>query len=87
MNRSVVIAVSLGIAGLIGSAPAYAEPITEDSPAWSCVANGNRICGPTNTEGMPAGCYDDRGRLVAVWPCHLVVNTDGSADIYTGAVK
>lgn len=46
--------------------------IQEDSPAWSCVDDGNRICGPNNPEGQPAGCYDEGGVLVAHWPCHVV---------------
>jgi hypothetical protein len=41
----------------------------EDGPAWSCVDDGNRICGPDNSEGKPAACYDDGGVIVALWPC------------------
>lgn len=41
----------------------------EDEPCWSCVDDGNRVCGPTNDEGKPAGCYDGGGVMVAVWPC------------------
>lgn len=34
----------------------------------------------------PAGaCYNDRGAIVAQAPCHIVVNADGSADVYSDA--
>ncbi|VEG58141.1 Uncharacterised protein [Mycolicibacterium aurum] len=46
------------------SAPAFAQPITEDSDAWSCVDMGNRICGPDNPRGVPAGQYDEGGVLI-----------------------
>lgn len=61
---------------------ANAAPL-EDSPAWSCVDDGNRICGPGNANGAPAGCYDVGGVLVAAWPCTVVVNPDGSSDVFT----
>lgn len=28
------------------------------------------MCLPGNSEGKPAGCYDDGGVLIARWPCH-----------------
>lgn len=60
----------------------------EDEPGFSCVDDGNRICGPGNTEGKPAGCYDDGGVLVAPWPCHVVVNpATGEGDVHTGLVE
>ncbi len=31
---------------------------TEDSPGWDCRIHGNRICGPTNNQGVPAGNYN-----------------------------
>lgn len=49
----------------------------EDEPCWSCVDDGNRVCGPTNTEGHPAGCYDDGGVLEYVWPCNAWKPADG----------
>ncbi|AXH46823.1 hypothetical protein SEA_ACOLYTE_80 [Mycobacterium phage Acolyte] len=49
----------------------------EDEPGWSCVDDGNRICGPGNDEGKPAGCYDDGGVLVAEWPCKAWQPSDG----------
>ena len=58
---------------------ADAAPVYEDSPAWDCVTMGNRVCGPTNTQGVAAGCYNDAGDIVALWPCHVVVNPDGSS--------
>lgn len=54
----------------------------EDDPGWDCRAMGDRRCGPTNVQGVAAGCYSDTGALVAVWPCHVVVNPDGSSDVY-----
>lgn len=29
----------------------------EDEPGWSCVDQGNHICGPDNSNGVPPGCY------------------------------
>lgn len=76
-----VLAGSFVLASATGAmAPAHAS--TEDSPSWSCVDDGNRICGPGNANGAPAGCYDDGGVLVAPWPCYVVVGADGSADVY-----
>ena len=49
--------------------PAWAAVPDEDSPEWSCVDDGNRVCGPDNDEGKPAACYDDGGVIVALWPC------------------
>lgn len=48
---------------------AYASQCLEDMPCWSCVDDGNRVCGPGNSEGKPAACYDDGGVIVAYWPC------------------
>lgn len=72
-------------AALIALAPIPADvpTVTEDSPAWSCVDDGNRICGPGNSNGAPAGCYDDGGVMVTAWPCYVVVNQAGDADVYT----
>lgn len=44
------------------------QPITEDDPRWSCVDDGNRACGPGNTNHVPAGCYDDGAVWVAPFP-------------------
>lgn len=65
-------------------AQAQASPVVEDDPAFDCVSMGNRICGPGNPQGQPAACYDDGGVIVAPWPCHVIVNADGSSDVYTG---
>ena len=40
----------------------------EDDPGWSCVDDGNRVCGPGNSNGVPAGRYDEGGVLVDPWP-------------------
>lgn len=56
----------------------------EDQPCWSCVDDGNRICGPGNPEGKPAACYDQGGVIVALWPCFVVVDPHtGESDVYT----
>lgn len=80
---------------LIVSAPAQAEPttidapdlngaLTEDSPGWDCRTGGNRVCGPASDDaGHTPGCYDEIGSLVALWPCYVVTNADGSSDVYT----
>lgn len=39
----------------------------DDSPAFSCVDDGNRICGPGNAQGAPAGLYDTGGVLMLTW--------------------
>jgi hypothetical protein len=54
---------------------AKAQPL-EDEPGWSCVDDGNRVCGPDNDEGKPAGCYDEGGVLVALWPCAGPLSSD-----------
>jgi hypothetical protein len=67
----------------LATAPA-ASAIEEDDPGWSCVTDGNRVCGPDGDDwGHAPGCYDDGGALVASWPCSVVVNADGSSDVYT----
>jgi hypothetical protein len=88
LAAGIVIGAALGIptGAIVSATSAIAAPtVTEDSPAWDCIFDGNRICGPGNPQGVAAGCYNDRGALVAPWPCHLVVNPDGSADVYTGS--
>lgn len=86
LAAGILIGAALGIPiGPALIATAHADTITEDSPAWSCVDDGNRICGPGNPEGKPAACYDDGGVIVAAWPCHIVVDpATGDADVYTG---
>lgn len=34
--------------------------VQEDEHGWSCAEMGNRICGPNNSEGVPAGDYSQR---------------------------
>jgi hypothetical protein len=74
MSNKLGLAATAGIitAGALGIwfAPlASADAPLEDSPDWSCVDDGNRVCGPDNANGVPAGCYDEGGVLVALWPC------------------
>lgn len=77
--------ITIGLAFGISAAPAMAQPaVAEDSPAWDCIFDGNRVCGPLNAQGAQPGCYNDHAALVAAWPCHVVTNPDGSSDVYTG---
>jgi hypothetical protein len=41
--------------------------IDESESGWSCVDNGNKVCGPNNPQGVPAGRYDEGGVLVDPW--------------------
>lgn len=74
--------IKLALAAVI--AATMFSPTMEDSPSWDCITMGNRICGPGNSQGVAPGCYNDGGQLVAVWPCHIEINSDGSADVYYG---
>jgi len=80
------VAVSPGLAVPRGSAVFQASRIGEDSSSWDCRVDGNRMCGPGNVTGVIPGCYDDGGELVSSWPCRVVVNPDGSADVYGGGL-
>ena len=42
--------------------------IEEDESGFSCVDDGNHICGPDNERGVPAGKYDVGGVLMDPWP-------------------
>ena len=42
--------------------------IDESESGWSCVDDGNKVCGPGNELGVPAGRYDEGGVLVDPWP-------------------
>ena len=55
-------------------------PIMEDSPEWNCATMGNRVCGPSS---LTPGCFNDNEEMVAPWPCFVVVDDDGNADVYT----
>lgn len=85
MGKSLAAAVLIALATLSVPATAAAAP-AEDQPGFSCITDGNRICGPNNANGAAAGCYDDTAQLVAPWPCHIVVDQNGDADVYTGLV-
>jgi hypothetical protein len=72
MTRSIVASIVLTVAivfSLNGIYESANDPITEDDPGWSCVDDGNRICGPNNDEGKPAACYDEGGVIEMYWPC------------------
>lgn len=60
------VGVLLGIPAGAAIAPAESAPIQEDDPGWDCRSMGDRVCGPTNVQGVPAGLYRG-GQLVAVW--------------------
>ena len=65
------------------AAHASTGAILEDDPRWSCVDDGNRVCGPTNAEGQPAGCYDNGGVMVAPWPCAVSIDPQtGDTDVF-----
>jgi hypothetical protein len=62
---------SIGAALALGftAAPhAHATTVMEDDPSWSCVDDGNKVCGPGNANGVPAGRYDEGGVLIDPWP-------------------
>lgn len=46
----------LVVAAIVSAPIAGAQPV-EDSPGWDCRIHGNQICGPTNSQGVPAGNY------------------------------
>lgn len=72
IGAEIAMAAFFGLAGLTGhiSGTAYAAVSPqEDDPQWACYRDGNRVCGPDNANGAVAGCYDDGGALVALWPC------------------
>lgn len=76
--------ISLGALGVYVAPHAVADTCQEDQKCWSCVDDGNRVCGPGNPEGKPAGCYDDGGVLVASWPCYVVIDpVTGDSDVYS----
>ena len=60
--------------------PVVMDTPTEDSPEWNCATMGNRVCGPSS---LTPGCYNDNEEMVAPWPCFVVVDDDGNADVYT----
>lgn len=64
----VLLGAAIGVpVGPILIAQAQAQPaVTEDDPGWDCRVQGDRVCGPTNDQGMPAGLYSN-GSLVAAW--------------------
>ena len=60
-GSAVVGAVLAIVATVTLAAPiASASGPTEDSPGWDCRIHGNRVCGPTNDQRVPAGDYSQR---------------------------
>jgi hypothetical protein len=59
--RSAILAAILAVATVTLAAPVSAvSGPTEDSPGWDCRVHGNRVCGPGNGQGVPAGDYSTR---------------------------
>lgn len=86
MRRTIgILATGLIAGGAFGVAVSPAMvTMNEDDSAWDCRTMGNRVCGPANPQGHTAACYNDAGDIVALWPCHVVVNPDGSSDVFEG---
>ncbi|CAA0136346.1 Uncharacterised protein [Mycolicibacterium vanbaalenii] len=63
-----VLGAAFGVpAGGVLVASAQAAPVVqEDDPGWDCRTMGDRVCGPTNAQGVAAGLYRD-GALVSAW--------------------
>lgn len=59
----------LAAASLVLAPVSNAEPPGDQPGVSSCVDDAPRVCGPDNTLGAPAGCYDDGGVLEFAWPC------------------
>lgn len=89
LKQAILVALSAGV--IVGGVALASESndtdpltsITEDSPGWSCVDDGNHVCGPGNSEGKPAGCYDAGGVMVEAWPCYVVSTGNNGTDVYT----
>jgi hypothetical protein len=77
-----LIGLTVGVPAVTASATPAGQT-QEDDPGWDCRTMGDRSCGPTNAQGVQAGCYSDGGALVAAWPCYVVINQAGDADVYT----
>jgi hypothetical protein len=58
-----IVAAALTYAAFVGGT-AGAAPL-EDEPGFSCVDQGNHICGPGSD--APAGLYDEGGVLIQPW--------------------
>jgi hypothetical protein len=56
--RAILAVVLAALAVTIPPGPASADTaILEDSAGWDCRVHGNRVCGPGNAQGVPAGDY------------------------------
>lgn len=83
VTTTVALALLLSPAGDTIDVPDLNGSLQEDDPGWDC-RGGDRMCGPGSDDaGHTPGCYDDAARLVALWPCTIVVNADGSSDVFT----
>lgn len=69
------VGLAFGISGGGYIAAAHADPgDTESDPSWSCVLDGNHVCGPRNDMGAVPGFYVD-GVLSQPWPTVSVCAT------------
>jgi hypothetical protein len=67
--KLVIASIAVAFAAIAGiTAPVASAAPMEDEPGFSCVDDGNKICGPGNEQGVPAGRYDVDGVLVDPWP-------------------
>lgn len=64
MNKTLALVIaSLATTLAVGAPVAQAQPLHEDNPGWSCTTQGNRVCGPGNSQGAQPGQYVN-GKLV-----------------------
>lgn len=83
LAAAVVITAGAALAVTVAPAAHADQTIQEDDPGWDC-RTGDHVCGPLSDDaGHQPGCYNDTLKLVADWPCSIVVNADGSSDVYT----
>ena len=61
MSMAATFGAAVGVDAVASAAP------TEDSVEWSCASMGNRVCSPTNQEGMLPGHYSINGLLDRPW--------------------
>lgn len=61
-GRLAALAITLTLSAVVAPTVAVADPSgpPEDSPAFDCRHDGNRVCGPGNDQGVPAGDYSQR---------------------------
>jgi hypothetical protein len=89
--------ISLYAAASCSANQAHANPgDSEDAPSFSCVLDGNHVCGPHNSMGAVPGLYMD-GKLIQTWPtvknCYAIPTPHCSEDwldvgqVYLGTIS